>query len=419
MKSKGFTLVEIVVTAAVIGLIAGVTIPTYKYVVDTTNTNTCAKNRRTLGEAESLFALGEGRHSGAMQELVDAEYLKDVPECPAGYGYTWAEYEPGDPNYKSIPVCPLHNPADIVSTYGNLIRSTKYLNLFDSGALISKISDLAYIPDYDANSVLAVLSSGTEIQTDGLGGATVTFSDGTTKTIEDIFGSWQYLKSDFTWTDDNMSYSGDYMYVGYGYASEGDYKRDYLSYDFNYDSSTKSYSYDAISTYSSTYSSASLNTNYGYVSEGTYETNEPSRYSFTLDYQDDGSYKGRSSYSDNISSQYSYGYNRQGTQSQYTYAGDGGYDYSYTSDYSYDAATKEYKNSQSGSYSYNYEYDFGNDQTTSYSNSYTYTGEYAYNYNTRAYSSTYTYNYENGYSYTYSYSYNPSTGRYTYSYTLN
>jgi prepilin-type N-terminal cleavage/methylation domain-containing protein len=420
MKSRGFTFVEILVVTAIIGAIGGISIPVYNRVTETANTNICAQNRKTLSDAESMYTLGEGVHTIFHQDLVDNQYMKSVPACPIGYEYTWEEYTPDDPSYRTVPICPEHNPGESpFSTYGNLIRSTRYLELYDSGVLLSKISDLKYVPDYENDTVFAALASGTQIQTDVCGGATITLADGTVKVVDDIYGSFSYLKNDFVYSEDRMEYSGDYMWVGYGYAYEGEYDRAYSVYDYNYDSDTGSYSYDSASTHSSDYSVASLRSDLGYIYEGSYWTNEPTTSSYKLERNDDGSYAGNSKYSGNNSTLYNYGYNRKGTKSQFTYSVDGDYEYSYDTDYAYDVSSKTYKSASKGRHAYKYDYDFGNDNTHLYEDAYNYKNTYAYNYNTRAYSATYAYEHDNGRSYTYNYSYNPEKNTYAYSYTDN
>ena len=421
MKSEGFTLIEILLAVAIVGLLGSLSMPAYNTLTGITRSNVCARNRETLAHAEAMFLLAEGRHSNIIQDLVDQGYLKDTPRCPSGYEYTWQSYDPSDPNYQSIPVCPAHNPGDLLSSlYGNIVMSTRYIELFDSGAVLSKLSELSYIPDYAESTVAITLASGVEVQTDPFGGAMVTLADGTLRTIEDIYDPWEYVKRDVIYSEDGMEYSTDYVMVGYGYAYEGDYTHKYLNYEYSYDSDTGSYSYDSANTYSSTYSGASLSTDYGYIYEGTYTTNEPSESSYTYNVEEDGSYSGSSKYSNNVSDQYNYGYNNQGTSSQFAYSLDGTYDYSYETDYSYDADTKTYQSTSGGTYSYVYDYDFGSTtEDIAYADTYTYTGDYTYNHATGGYSSNYTYDYESGTSFTYAYSYDPVAKTRTYTYTNN
>ncbi len=411
MKPNGFTLTEVAIVTAIVGLCSAVAVPIAGNLAERTNTNICAMNRNSLASAEGLFVAAEGRHSSSMQELFDLAYLKSTSDCPAGYEYVWNGYEP---------ICPEHTP-DLysISIYGSIVVATRSIELYDSGALLSRVSELSYVPDYDQDTIYAMLGSGTEVQTNDSGGATITLDDGSIYNIDDVFNSWQYLRNDIEYGDDGVSYSADYMWVGYGYAYEGSYDNNYLNYEYTYDEATGSYFYDAVSTYSSAYSGASLSTDYGYVYEGSYSTNEPSRSSYSYDVQEDGSYSGQSSYYNNVSNEYNYGYNQQGTENQFMYTVDSTYNSSYDVDYSYDASSQIYTSTSSGSYAYNYDYDLGNDQTEVYDDAYTYDGNHTHNRSTGAYSSTYNYNYESGSNFTYNYSYNPATRTYTYTYTNN
>ena len=88
---KGFTLVEIMIVVAIIGLLAAIAIPSFIKARETSQTNACINNLRQIDAAKEQWALAEKKVSG--EAVVDAEvevYIKSGrPECPADGTYTY------------------------------------------------------------------------------------------------------------------------------------------------------------------------------------------------------------------------------------------------------------------------------------------------------------------------------------------
>ena len=86
----GFTLVEIMIVVAIIGLLAAVAIPNFVRARERAQTNACIANLKQIDGAKTLWALDTGATSGdgcVMTDLVTA-YIKSTPSCPAGGTYT-------------------------------------------------------------------------------------------------------------------------------------------------------------------------------------------------------------------------------------------------------------------------------------------------------------------------------------------
>ncbi len=89
-SEAGFTLVEIMVVIAVIGLIAAIAIPNFLKVRDMAAANTCIANLKRIDDAKAFWALDRGMLAGdnpAWSDLVP-DYIKRSPTCPAGGTYT-------------------------------------------------------------------------------------------------------------------------------------------------------------------------------------------------------------------------------------------------------------------------------------------------------------------------------------------
>ncbi len=86
----GFTLVEIMIVVAIIGLLAAVAIPNFVRARERAQTNACIANLKQVDGAKTLWALDTGATSGdacVMSNLVTS-YIKSTPSCPAGGTYT-------------------------------------------------------------------------------------------------------------------------------------------------------------------------------------------------------------------------------------------------------------------------------------------------------------------------------------------
>jgi len=84
-RKAGFTLVEIMIVVAIIGLLAAIAIPNFVKARTTAQTNACINNLRQIDGAKEQWALETHKSSGAA--AVNAEidgYIKGgAPKCPA------------------------------------------------------------------------------------------------------------------------------------------------------------------------------------------------------------------------------------------------------------------------------------------------------------------------------------------------
>ena len=96
-RAKGATLVELLVTIAVIGALAAIGIPQYASYTEQGREAQCVANRHNIEEAARACTLDAGRPCLTTKELVGSGYLEGMPACPSGGKYVWLNDDPADP----------------------------------------------------------------------------------------------------------------------------------------------------------------------------------------------------------------------------------------------------------------------------------------------------------------------------------